>query len=155
MTTAQRIHTPTVLDTDDDVLQLVAATVGAAIRDQLWAIFVDPDRCPYRLLIPIDGLPDRPDASECEQILSSLGEALDLQGGGELILVRERRGAPRLSGLDLVWANALSEASRSVGTPLRCVLVSHDTGVCAVPSAAYAEPFEPAGVSGFARADTC
>jgi hypothetical protein len=97
--------------TDADVLDRVTELVGpAAVRRQLWVLFLDGDRRQTPVMMPIEDLSDRLDelpplAPVLEGVLPMLATA---SGPGAVVLVLERRGPDVPTADDERWAEQLT-----------------------------------------------
>jgi hypothetical protein len=126
------------LETDSAIECRVLGLIGAPVHDQLWVLFLDDAQYQRELIIPIDDLVVLLDPNAMDYLFESLSEITAMQGGGSIILVRERVGSAMLTSLDALWAESLTDACRRNGTPVRAILLCSDEGVshlCAVPVA--------------------
>lgn len=97
--------------TDPDVLARVTELVGpAAVRRQLWVLFLDRDRRQAPVMVPIEDLSDRLDelpplAPVLEGVMPMLATTA---GAGAVVLVLERRGPHVATADDERWAAQLA-----------------------------------------------
>jgi hypothetical protein len=134
-----------IVRSDSDALDLAASVVGSAIRERLWALFLNPDHRPAWLAVPIDGLPPMPERQLLESTASTIAELLRMLGGGSVVLVRERPGPVGINAVDAAWEESLRSACARAEVPVRALLLSHDAGVRTLP--ASLRPCEPEGRS--------
>ncbi len=126
--------TAPLLLTDADVIDRVRDLVGPACTDhQLWIMFVDGDGRQAPVVMPVSGLPDRPDpggTSGLDHVLASVRDdlATDL-GPGSVILTLERLGPDLTLPRDRDWAQALTDACIAARVELRGIFLSTRGGV--------------------------
>lgn len=119
--------------TDADLLETVSSLVGAAVRHQLWLLPLDERGVPLRVVVPIEGVPLRPDVMpRLAEAISEMGRA---GGWATLVLVWERPGAAWPSRREREAAAALEAA---LDLPVRAGFLSCDTGVRRLPAATAA-----------------
>jgi hypothetical protein len=121
------------LTTDEEVLARVRTLVGAAAAEQLWILFVDGDGRQSPVLVPIAGVPRRPEPrglAGLARVLRGLRhELVTERGPGAVVVTRERTGADTVLEADREWAAALAEVCRSAGVALRATVLSTPGGV--------------------------
>jgi hypothetical protein len=121
------------LTTDEEVLARVRTLVGAAAAEQLWILFVDGDGRQSPVLVPIAGVPHRPEPrglAGLARVLRGLRhELVTERGPGAVVVTRERTGADTVLEADREWAAALAEVCRSAGVALRATVLSTPGGV--------------------------
>ncbi|WP_104082594.1 hypothetical protein [Cryobacterium sp. Y11] len=103
--------------------------VGHAIRRQLWLMLLDLYGQQLSVLIPIDGIPVRPEPGSTLPFAVRINDMLTQEApGGSIILTLERPGSAALTAPDQVWATELTE---SFGKLMRItgLFVAHDDGV--------------------------
>lgn len=103
--------------------------VGHAIRHQLWLMLLDINGRQVPLLIPVDGIPIRPEPGSVAPIAARFTEVLaEHAPGGSVILTLERPGDARLTAPDQAWA---VELAASFGKVMRItgMFVAYDDGV--------------------------
>ena len=103
--------------------------VGHAIRRQLWLMLLDAHGQQLSLLIPIDGIPVRPEPGSVRPFATGINDFLAQEApGGSVIVTLERPGPAALTEADRAWAIELTE---SFGTLMRLtgLFVAHDDGV--------------------------
>ena len=125
------------LTTDADILRRVHDLIGRANLAQLWLLFLDHEDVQLPLLIPINGLPLYPDDGAAG-IFANVADMMPGVGADSLVIVWERRGAPKMTDRDAAWLRYLAAACASAGVRLRAVLLSHSEGVRWVPPDDYA-----------------
>ncbi|WP_104176651.1 hypothetical protein [Cryobacterium sp. Y50] len=103
--------------------------VGHAMRPQLWLMLLDPDGQQLSVLIPIDGIPVRPEPGSIQPFAVRINDMLAQEApGGSIILTLERPGSAALTAPDQAWA---TELTQSFGKLMRItgLFVAHDDGV--------------------------
>ncbi len=115
--------------TDADIEARVTRLIGRANTRQLWLLFLDEAGIQLPLLIPVGGLPSRPQNDRTADVLANVAELMAGIGATQIILVWERYGPASLTLQDADWALSLSVACRSARVPLRAMLLSHRAGV--------------------------
>ena len=124
------------LPTDVDILRRVNELIGPANLPQLWLLFLDSEDVQLPLLIPINGLPARPDGG-ATAIFSSIANLMPEVGADALVIVWERRGNPKLIERDAAWLHCIAAACGAARVRLRGVSLSHSEGVRWVPPDDY------------------
>ncbi|WP_051343020.1 hypothetical protein [Pseudonocardia spinosispora] len=122
------------LRTDSDKLDRVRALVGQACATrQVWIMLVDGEGRQLPTVLPLSGLPDRPDLSFLQGLERLLGgmrsELATSSGPGCVILTLERAGSEEATSLDREWRNALRVACSHARIALGGVFLSSDSGV--------------------------
>lgn len=103
--------------------------VGHAIRRQLWLMLLDAHGQQLSLLIPLDGIPLRPEPGSVRPFAVRINDLLAQEApGGSIIVTLERPGTAALTAPDQAWAAELAE---SFGKLMRItgLFVAHDDGV--------------------------
>lgn len=119
-----------IIASDADARELLASTLGPALRRQLWAFLLDADGMQLPIVIPIDGIPASPADDELRSIVSSLGQVLDEFGpGGSILFALERPGEERAHGFDELWADGLHAAAHDEEVDVFAIYLVHDDGV--------------------------
>jgi len=130
--TTPPVDLPT-LTTDEEVLARIRMLVGAARAQRLWILFVDGDGRQSPAVVPISGLPTRPDHARLigiTRILGGLrGELPTGRGPGAVIFTWERMGSHAVLPADREWAEELVAVCRDAGMALRGVYLSTPDGV--------------------------
>ncbi len=121
------------LTTEEEVLARVRALVGPARAQRLWVLFVDGDGRQARAVVPISGLPRRPERARLAgltRILAGLrGELRTDRGRGAVILAWERTVGTSVLPDDREWAGELAVVCRLAEVALRGVYLSTPGGV--------------------------
>ena len=130
------------LRTDALIEERVRALIGRASLRQLWFLFLDEGEVQLPLLLPVDGLPGRPDYDGVHCVLSKIIELMeDIEATG-VVLVWERFRSATLTSQDRAWVHALATQCVQLRVPLRAILLSHRTGVRWIaPDDYIAEPW--------------
>lgn len=116
--------------TEEEARQRVSELVGHAIRPQLWFMLLDAHGRQLSLVIPVDGIPLRPEPGSGTGMASALNALVEEHvPGGSVILTLERPGTAALTASDEVWAE---ELWATFGKVLRItgMFVAHDDGIC-------------------------
>jgi len=130
MTLSLRIEDSAPVTTSDEARERVRDLVGHAIRPQLWFMLLDRHGRQLPLLIPVDGIPLRPEPGSATVLAAGLNDLLgELAPGGSVILTLERPGSAALTAPDQAWAGELAAAFGKV-VPITGMFVAHDDGVC-------------------------
>jgi hypothetical protein len=120
------------LTTDEEVFARIGTIVAPVCAQRLWLLFVDGDGRQAPAVVPISGLPLRPDRHlvGLARILGGLrDELLTDRGGGAVILAWERPGSEEVLPADHEWAEELMGMCRTVDVPLRGVFLRTPGGV--------------------------
>jgi hypothetical protein len=129
MTTTLNIDDALPVTTLQEARARVFDLVGHAIRRQLWLMLFDAHGQQLSLLIPIDGIPVRPEPGSVRPFAVGINDLLAQEApGGSVIVTLERPGSAALTDADRAWAIELTE---SFGTLMRFtgLFVAHDDGV--------------------------
>lgn len=130
MTSSLRIEDSAPVTTVDEARERVRDLVGPAIRPQLWFMLLDRVGRQLPVLIPVDGIPLRPEPGGAAVLAARLTELLEeLAPGGSVILTLERPGSAALTAPDQAWAREFASSFGSVLT-ITGMFVAHDEGVC-------------------------
>jgi hypothetical protein len=116
--------------TVDEARDRVAELIGPALHRQLWLMMLDANGDQLPVLIPVDGIPLRPEPGSSAPVAAAITELLTIQApGGSVILTLERPGSAALTAPDQAWA---LELDASFGKLMRItgMFVAHDDGVC-------------------------
>lgn len=130
MTPPLKIEDAAPITTIDEARDRVNELVGHAIRRQLWLMLLDANGIQLSILIPVDGIPLRPEQGAVGAIAASINEILTERApGGSVILTLERPGTAALTAPDQAWAR---ELNASFGKVMRIagMFVAYDEGVC-------------------------
>jgi len=113
----------------EEARERVADLVGHAISRQLWLMLFDADGRQLPVLIPVAGLPLRPEPGDVAGMAATLTAVLaDFAPGGSIVLTLERPGSAELTAPDQAWARELRTSFGKV-LPILGLFVAHDTGV--------------------------
>ncbi|TPW70757.1 hypothetical protein [Schumannella sp. 10F1B-5-1] len=123
----QTVMTP--LDSDALVLRRAEELIGAPVRDQLWLLLLDRADVQLPVLLPIDDLPERPDALAREGIGDVLRLLRAETDARAVVAVFERPGAHALPPRDRDWVRLLSEVAPLSDVRLRACLLAGERGV--------------------------
>ncbi len=117
------------LTTDSELQDFIASLVGHANSHRFWMIFLDEFQRPLRDIMPVDGLPDRPEPDDAERMVPMFCGCYDALDAHAMVLVIERRGQRAVTDDDRLWARTLHAGAALAGVELRALLLAHSTGV--------------------------
>ena len=129
MTLTVKIEDAPAVTTPEQARARVFDLVGHAIRRQLWLILLDAHGQQLSMLIPIDGIPLRPEPGSVRPLAVRINDILAREApGGSIIMTLERPGAAALTAPDQAWA---IELAQSFGKLMRIagLFVAHDDGI--------------------------
>ena len=118
--------------TDRDVLDRVAAIISPAARRYrtLWLFFLHRDGIQANLVVPIDDLPERPEAdvigNVCYVAAQSIAQAPSLLS---VIITLGRPGSVRRTDADRHLLRALQHGASRHATPVRMLVLATPEGV--------------------------
>ena len=118
--------------TDDDVLDRVAAIVSPAARRYrtLWLFFLQRDGIQANLVVPVDDIPDRPEAAVirnvCYVASASIAQAPSLRS---VVITLSRPGTLRRTESDRHLLRALQQGASLHATPVRMLVLATPEGV--------------------------
>ncbi|TFC97009.1 MULTISPECIES: hypothetical protein [Cryobacterium] len=130
MTTPLRVEDAAPVTTTEQARERVLELVGHPTSHQLWFMLLDARGWQIPLLIPVGGIPLRPEPGGVAVLASAVNQILAEYGpGGSVILTLERPGTAALTAVDQAWGR---ELRASFGSLLRItgLFVAHDEGVC-------------------------
>lgn len=103
--------------------------VGHALRRQLWLMLLDPHGNQLSLLVPLDGIPLRPEPGSVRRFAVAINAFLAHEApGGSIIVTLERPGSAALTAPDQAWAVELAQSFGKL-MPITGLFVAHDDGV--------------------------
>ena len=117
---------------DDDVLDRVAAIISPAARRYrtLWLFFICDDGTQANLVVPIDDIPERPEApvihNVCYVASESIAQAPNLRS---VIIALSRPGTLRRTDSDRHLLRALQHGASRHATPVRMLVLATPEGV--------------------------
>lgn len=117
------------IDSPERLLRLIAAAVREGIRDQCWLFFLDHERQPVRVVIPITDIPAVLRDDEIDLLAERFGDITRAAGGEHLALCWERPGDPDATGAEHRRAAGVARACAERGVPLAGQFLAHDEGV--------------------------
>lgn len=118
--------------TDRDVLDRVAAIISPAARRYrtLWLFFLHRDGIQANLVVPVDDIPERPEAgvigNVCYVAAQSIAQAPSLLS---VIITLGRPGTPRRTDSDRHLLRALQHGASRHATPVRMLVLATPEGV--------------------------
>ena len=113
--------------TDGDVLARVAAVISPAARRYrtLWLFFLGRDAMQANLVVPIDDIPERPEAgvigNVCHVASESVAQAPALHS---VVITLGRPGAARRTSADTHLLRALQHGASRHATPVRMLVLA-------------------------------
>jgi hypothetical protein len=113
--------------TDGDVLDRVAAVISPAARRYrtLWLFFLYSDGIQANLVVPVDDIPERPEAdvigNVCYVASESIVQAPSL---ASVIITLGRPGTPRRTDADRYLLRALQHGASRHATPVRMLVLA-------------------------------
>jgi hypothetical protein len=113
--------------TDRDVLDRVAAIISPAARRYrtLWLFFLHRDGIQANLVVPVDDIPERPEAgvigNVCYVAAQSIAQAPSLLS---VIITLGRPGTPRRTDSDRHLLRALQHGASRHATPVRMLVLA-------------------------------
>jgi len=128
--------------TDEDVLRRVDLLVDQDARQQrsIWLLFLSASGVQLPVVVPIDGVPERPDLTTARSLCWVIAEALrENVPGGHAVVVLIRPGAGLADDADRDWAVTLHRAARDRCTSLRMVCLATPCGVARLSGATPGE----------------
>ncbi|WP_156357343.1 hypothetical protein [Frigoribacterium sp. Leaf263] len=112
-----------------DLADRVAELLPVAVRRQLWTLFFDRDDVQLPMMVPLEGIPERPSRSA----VLAWGRALEAVVAefevAWVSFVIERPGGAEPNDSDRAWCESLSTLDSSPGLVVRSVLGCTDVGV--------------------------
>jgi hypothetical protein len=118
--------------TDDDVLERVAAIVDPAARRHrtLWLFFLEGDGTQANLVVPVDDVPERPDAglvgNLCYVASESIAQAPRLRS---VVITLSRPGTAHRTDSDRHFLRTLQHGASRHATPVRMLCLATPEGV--------------------------
>lgn len=131
-----------VLESDDDLRNVLELLLQRANQRQLWLLFVDGRGRIGDPLMPMADYPEDPlevvttedlgDVTQAHLLSQRIGMLRELTGNAAVVLVWERVGGEVVAGDDdgvRQWARAMRRQASSLGIPLRAQFLLHERGV--------------------------
>jgi hypothetical protein len=118
--------------TDDDVLDRVAAIIEPAARRHrtLWLFFVQQDGTQANLVVPIDDIPERPDAGVIANVCFVASESIARAPGLlSVVITLSRPGTTRRTESDRHLLRALQHGAARHATTVRMLVLATPEGV--------------------------
>jgi hypothetical protein len=120
------------LSTDQDVLRRVDWLVDQHSRRNrsLWLLFLSSDGVSLPVVVPIDGVPKRPDPQFVGNLCFVIADVLAHQApGGTAVVVLTRPGSETVDDTDRYWFRTIHGAAREHGAAIRMVVLATQTNV--------------------------
>jgi len=109
----------------DDLLEVMLSLVGAerAGPPALWLVLLDADGMMLPVVLPLVGVPLRPDLGQVRQIVLAMADILDhdAPGGSMAVAIVRAAGGDRGS-FERTWERALRAAADDQGVPVSAVV---------------------------------
>lgn len=101
------------IHTDDDLFRLWQQLMGEGGfgRRSLWLVFLELDRCPAKVIVPIDDVPELPDQESVDRVVWLADQICERQGLATAPMCLSRPGSSRMTGSDREWAKAVRGAA--------------------------------------------
>jgi hypothetical protein len=118
--------------TDQDVLRCVDCLVDQHSRSNrtLWLLFLSSDGVPLPVVVPIDGVPERPDPQIAGNICFVIADVLAHEvPGGTAVVVLTRPGSETVDDTDRYWFRTIRGAARQHGASTRMFCLATQTSV--------------------------
>lgn len=118
--------------TEEDVLSRVDRAVDPASRrrQSLWLFFLDGDGAMLPVVVPVDDVPDRPDASSTDSLCDVVTQVLGTsEPEGSVVMALTRPGPATVSDVDRAWHRALRESASRRGARIRMLCSVTPAGV--------------------------
>jgi hypothetical protein len=125
------------LQGDDEIVERVRQLVRAAIRRQVWLMFLDSGGRQLPLIIPTE-VPPSPGEEDAPRVAGFVRELAGDLPAGTVIVTYERVASDQLSEPDRVWLRTLREACELSGVAYSGPHLCHRRGVRAVAEHEYA-----------------
>jgi hypothetical protein len=117
----------------DDAALLAFATFlhdGVTPRCRtLWFVMLDGERRPLPMIVPVDHVPDEPDARMANELGHAWREILHGEPGASILLMLERPGSAATSFADHAWRVALRAAAAEHDLAVAAFFVATADGV--------------------------
>jgi hypothetical protein len=120
------------LSTDQDVLRRVDWLVDQHSRRNrsLWLLFLSSDGVLLPVVVPIDGVPERPDPQLVGNMCFVIADVLAHQAqGGTAVVVLTRPGSETPEDTDRYWFRTIRGAAREHGASIRMLCLATPTSV--------------------------
>jgi hypothetical protein len=120
------------LSTDQDVLRRVDRLVDQHSRRyrSLWLLFLSSDSVLLPVVVPIDGVPERPDPRFVGNMCFVIADVLAHQApGGTAVVVLTRPGSETVDDADRYWFRTIHGAAREHGASIRMLCLATQTSV--------------------------
>ena len=120
------------LSTDQDVLRCVDRLVDQRSRRNrsLWLLFVSSDGVPLPVVVPIDGVPERPDPQFVGNMCFVIADVLAHHApGGTAVVVLTRPGSETVDDTDRYWFRTIHGGARERGASIRMLALATQTTV--------------------------
>jgi hypothetical protein len=120
------------LSTDQDVLRRVDWLVDQHSRRNrtLWLLFLSSDGVLLPVVVPIDGVPERPDPQLVGNMCFVIADVLARQApGGTAVVVLTRPGSESVDDTDRYWFRTIRDAAREHGASIRMLCLATPASV--------------------------
>ncbi len=118
---------------DDAELLTLAETLHhdvSPVRRSLWVSWMDADGQVLPVVVPIDDIPELPDARMLDNLAFVVGEVLEREAdGGSVMFMLERPGGDSVSDNDRCWNDLLRRATQERGVSMRGLFLATAGGV--------------------------
>lgn len=120
------------VSTDAEVLARIGAIIGAdsAAVPRLWLFFLDRHGMQSNVVVPIDDIPELPDARLAGNVCYIVSQVMSGDTpGGSAVITLSRPGPAVLGETDLLWLRALRRGARRHRSPIRMFCLATPHGV--------------------------
>jgi lysophospholipase L1-like esterase len=120
------------LSTDQDVLRRVDWLVDQHSRRNrtLWLLFLSSNGVTLPVVVPIDGVPERPDPQFVGNMCFVIADVLARQApGGTAVVVLTRPGSESVDDTDRYWFRTIRDAAREHGASIRMLCLATPASV--------------------------
>lgn len=121
------------LDTPEAVERRIRDTVGRAIRRQTWLLLLDEQLRQLPVMLPIEDLPERPEAATAEGLAGMFTMVADEFAVHGVVVVLERPGEGVIHADERAWLRSFDTALRDAGLKNSGFVLSHTRGVRWLP----------------------
>jgi hypothetical protein len=115
------------LDSPEAIVDALDVLIGPddRRRSSLWVMWVDADRRPLPVVMPIDDRPEWPDPELVDAIMRVLASA---EPDAEVLFTLTRAGNRRVGEADRAWFHALHRSARSAAVRVGSIHLATERG---------------------------
>ena len=93
---------------------------------RLWVVFLDADDRPTPLVMPIEDLPEQPEARFIDALMAVCRQVRDEHGLGRVAVLLSRPGEAQVRATDRAWGRQLLAAAQRSGVPFAPLHLAND-----------------------------